>query len=162
MSVTTSITREGAETKPWLCAAGEIIRRTLWFPVVVFFVHALAAGAFPVSVYDVWPPLDIPMHFMGGFAIAYFIAQSAVILTDSGLVDARDTLVRMALVIGLTSTATIVWEFAEWTSDYFLGTRAQVGLDDTMLDIFLGLAGGLSCILFSELRKLARRTPPIR
>ena len=147
----------GAGLKPWLCAAAVIMRRALWFPLLVFLAHELAANAFRVSLYDVWPWIDIPMHFLGGFAIAYFIARSVGILAGSGLLDVRDVLAGVALVFGLTSTATILWEFAEWVSDRFLGTMAQVSLDDTMLDMFMGLVGGLACILFSELQRHVRR-----
>jgi hypothetical protein len=38
----------------------------------------------------------------------------------------------------------VFWEFAEFTSDALFGTQAQLGLDDTMLDMALGIAGGLS------------------
>lgn len=48
------------------------------------------------------------------------------------------------VVLGMTGTATVFWEFAEFVSDRFFGTHAQVGLEDTLLDMALGVAGGLA------------------
>jgi len=36
----------------------------------------------------------------------------------------------------------VLCEMAEFVSDYFYHTRVQVSLDDTMLDMFLGILGG--------------------
>jgi hypothetical protein len=48
----------------------------------------------------------------------------------------------------LTSSAVVIWEFGEFTLDFLFDTVAQAGLEDTMLDMFLGLVGGTALIVF--------------
>jgi len=61
----------------------------------------------------------------------------------------------LLLIFGLVCSAAIFWEFAEWIADYTIGTSCQVGLDDTILDMFCGVIGGLAFILGLILRKHA-------
>jgi len=48
-----------------------------------------------------------------------------------------------------------LWEISEFTSDKILGTHSQMGLDDTMIDMLLNLAGGIVAggIAYFKLRK---------
>jgi len=46
--------------------------RGAWAPVLVFGLHVFISPA--LNAYLLFPPLDIPMHFFGGVAIAYFFA----------------------------------------------------------------------------------------
>jgi hypothetical protein len=48
----------------------------------------------------------------------------------------------MRAAVGLVCLAAVFWEFAEWTADHTLGTHCQLGLDDTLGDIVMGLLGG--------------------
>lgn len=50
---------------PFLIEAG-------WFPSLVFLLHCVLSLAF--DAYDRAPSLDVPMHLLGGVAIAYFFA----------------------------------------------------------------------------------------
>ncbi|MHC4889543.1 MAG: hypothetical protein ACYTEO_08805 [Planctomycetota bacterium] len=51
-------------------------------------------------------------------------------------------------LFALTSTAAVIWEFGEFTLDFFFDTICQAGLEDTMLDMFLGMLGGTALIIF--------------
>lgn len=46
------------------------------------------------------------------------------------------------VVFALTATAAVAWEFAERISDRCLHSHAQIGLDDTLFDMALGIVGG--------------------
>jgi hypothetical protein len=61
------------------------------------------------------------------------------------------------MILGLTSLAAVVWEFAEFVADQKFGAHTQPGLEDTLLDLFLGLLGGAVWITANHLRSLAIR-----
>jgi hypothetical protein len=50
----------------------------------------------------------------------------------------------------------VVWELAEWVSDRYLGTNAQLWLGDTLLDMLLGLTGGLMFVAVAVRRAMRR------
>jgi hypothetical protein len=102
-----------------------------------------------VNGYILYPPLDIPMHFVGGVAIAYFWAHCFAALPEGAMAAAWRPLAAAVFVVSLTVTASVFWEFAEFTSDALFGTHAQLGLEDTLLDMALGVAGGVSYVLMA-------------
>ena len=124
-------------------------REAAWAPIGVFALHVLAAyaGAYARSEW-----LDQPMHFAGGAAIALLFASLVRHSQGAGFVGALHPAAHFVAVIGLTATAAVLWEFAEFVSDRFAGTRAQAGLEDTLLDLLLGLVGG-AVLLVSRARR---------
>jgi len=124
-----------------ISAAMVAIRRFGWLPAVVFLAHVVCAHV--VDVYRLWPPVDIPLHFAGGFAIAFFISGTLETLGDENVVRRPDWIVHLLLTFGLTCAAALFWEFAEWTADRALGMSCQLGLDDTMGDMLMGVIGGI-------------------
>ena len=126
--------------KTILIASWVTIKRFGWLPVIVFLAHEICAHI--VDGYQLWPPIDIPLHFFGGFAIAYFVYGGINVFSEYKLINKPDTLINITVVLGLTGIVAVIWEFAEWTADRILGTNCQLGLDDTMLDLLMGLLGG--------------------
>jgi hypothetical protein len=128
--------------KQWLNNA---FKQAAWAPLLIFVVYAIVAKAF--SAYLIWPWLDMPTHFLGGMAITYFYivavkhAQQVVALIPRAI--------RMALALGLTAISAIVWEFLEFASDKWLGTQMNLGVADTLSDLFFGLLGGALMLLIS-------------
>lgn len=51
--------------------------------------------------------------------------------------------IRVLLAFTCTGTTTILWEFYENILDFFLGTQMVRGLEDTIVDLFLGVSGAL-------------------
>jgi hypothetical protein len=131
------------------------VRKGIWLPLAVFILHEVCAHAYG-NLYDIWPPLDIPMHFLGGVAIAYFgtvfLAQAA----KEGMLALNSALLTAVLVLALTMSAATVWEYAEWISDHTLGTQAQKGLDDTLFDTVVGFLGGSLFVLISSGKKIIK------
>ncbi len=123
----------------------EAIRRYGWFPLAVFLAHELCAHV--LHAYARWPSIDIPLHFFGGLAIAYFTGGVLRVAAARGLVRAPDPILRVLLLFALACTAAVFWEFAEWLADRTIGTACQLGLDDTLLDLFMGLLGGFAYLL---------------
>lgn len=141
---------KGTDAGVWLSAAAEVARRFAWFPIAVFLFHEAAAHVF--DLYRRWPPVDIPLHLAGGFAIAFFCSGAIVVLHRHELIAVRNRLVQLLLTFALICTAAVFWEFAEWAADHTIGTHCQISLDDTMLDLFCGVLGGSVFILPAILR----------
>ena len=100
-----------------------------------------------------YPWIDIPSHFLGGVFIANSFSMGLTYFQQRKLLSEMNELSRSIFLFALTSTATIIWEFGEFILDFFFRTKAQAGLEDTMLDMFLGMLGGTCIIIF-----LARRS----
>jgi len=130
----------------------EIARRAAWPPALVFALHVVASLGF--HAYARLPSLDIAMHLLGGCAIACCFARTLDVLARDHAAARLDARVQMLFVFALTATAAVVWEFAEFVSDRTSGTSAQAGLEDTLLDLALGMLGGA---LYLAARSRARR-----
>jgi hypothetical protein len=114
------------------------LRESAWAPlgVVGFYVIGLAFGLF-----DLYPPLDIPTHFMGGVAITYFYRSA--IRNSQKVVGDIPFPVQVILAITSTGTTTILWEFYENFIDHFFGFQTVRGLEETIVDMAMGLSGAL-------------------
>jgi hypothetical protein len=53
----------------------------------------------------------------------------------------------LILIGSLTASAALCWEFAEFAIDQLLGTNVQVSLENTMIDLAMGMLGGMLLIL---------------
>jgi hypothetical protein len=82
------------------------------------------------------------MHFLGGVAICHFYHRASINASALGVVGPFHPITHAVLVFTSVTTTTVLWEFAEYASDRGLGTHAQVDLDDTLLDMLLGMVGG--------------------
>lgn len=121
------------------------LKKGIWPPLALFTIHITAYFLF--DIYDYFISFDIPMHFLGGVCITYFFMQSIICAKAYNLLDRPSPIVIILLLFLLTSTTTIFWEFAEWTMDKFLHTTTQVSLDDTLLDMLLGISGGITLLV---------------
>lgn len=129
----------------FISTAWATLRRVGWLPLLVFLVHEFCAHG--SNMYDRWPQVDIPLHFAGGFAIAYFLGGGLGILRERKLLPPLQPWVRLGLLFGLVNSTALFWEFAEYLADTFFGTLCQLSLEDTLLDLFLGMLGGMLYLL---------------
>jgi hypothetical protein len=83
------------------------------------------------------------MHVLGGIAVAFSLCRGIDVLVNSGFLERVQPALLAVLVFALTSTAAVFWEFVEFVSDYTIGTNSQVGLNDTLIDMLLGIIAGL-------------------
>ena len=128
----------------WVVAT---LRESAWAPlgVVAFYLIGLL-----FHLYDLFPPLDIPTHFMGGVAITYFY-RSAIRNSQKFTGDVPLS-VQILFAFTCTGTTVVLWEFYENIVDYFAGTHMVLGLTDTLKDMFLGLLGALILSVFYRRR----------
>lgn len=101
---------------------------------------------------------DIPMHFAGGVAIGLLVLAGFEVCIDK-LSFARtirtfwQTIIYGLGVLGLVALVGVAWEWYEFIFDTIavqLSANvmpAQMGLGDTMADLFLDLSGGLVAFL---------------
>jgi hypothetical protein len=145
------MSRQSAEGAPaWRGAVVASLREAGWAPALVFVLHVVAACGF--AAYALFPPLDIPMHLLGGVAITFFIGHSYRVAEGSGLLGRPVRWLYFALVPALAISTTVLWEFAEFLSDRYFGTHAQLGLEDTLSDMVLGCLGSVVFLVMSAVR----------
>ncbi len=116
------------------------------FPALVFFIHCVLSIGF--KAYDRLTWLDVPMHVLGGAAIAYFIDIGIEHLDRLDVVRVGNRQAAVIMVFGLVAASTVVWEFAEFIADAFFNAGAQRSVANVMKDQFMGLVGGITYIGF--------------
>ena len=68
-----------------------------------------------------------------------------------GFTNALPFLLRMLLIISFVGLAAVSWELWKFAMDAVFDRHLQIGLFDTMSDIFFGLLGGLITSLFRRI-----------
>jgi hypothetical protein len=133
----------------------QTFREAAWAPVLVFCLFLVAARVFQLYLHYPWA--DVPTHFLGGSAMAFFFWRAvASARTIAGLATSLNP---AALALGGTAGTAILWEVLEFLSDHFLGTRLQHGIGDTVADLVFGLAGGAAYLLLRRPLAPARTAP---
>lgn len=115
------------------------------FPALVFLIHLIAAKI--LNLYMRFPNMDIPFHYLGGLSIAYTSAQILSHLEKKIITTRLNRMIFLLLILSLTATAAVFWEFAEFIGDQLFHTNIQVSLANTMQDQFLGILGGMTMVL---------------
>ncbi|PYV86514.1 MAG: hypothetical protein DMG05_19470 [Acidobacteria bacterium] len=121
-----------------------------WAPILVFGLHVIFSRV--LGAYLAFPRLDVPMHFFGGIAITYFLGYAFAVAAAVGFLGSPNRTVLLLLVFFTACSAAVFWEFAEFLSDRFLGTHAQLGLNDTLSDMLLGMVGALVYLAANRFR----------
>lgn len=123
------------------------LRESAWAPLGVVAIYLIGLA---FHLYDLFPPLDIPTHFLGGVAITY-LYRSAIKNSQSFAGDIPFG-VQVLSAFTCTGTTTVLWEFLENVLDYVLGMHMVLGLTDTLKDMFMGLLGALVLTAFYRRR----------
>ena len=124
--------------KPWIK-----IVSFLDFPFAVLLAHVIASKV--LNIYRIYPNMDIASHYLGGLSIAYSATKIIRYLEQQRvLVNPLNNVVFPVVLVSLTATAAVFWEFAEFSMDLLLSTNVQISLANTMQDQFMGILGGLT------------------
>ena len=147
--------RGGTATEPgpgstWARVPG-LLMRALWPPGLVFGIYVVGLA---LGILKQLPGIDMVFHLVGGFAIACSVSMG-LRLEPTGRARYLEGVPRVFFIVGMTSLAALLWEFAEFAVDNVFDTRFQTDLPDTMSDLALGLVGG---ILLVSLQRLLRST----
>ncbi len=120
------------------------LRQSAWAPASVVLFYAVADGKF--DAYVRYPWLDIPTHFFGGVAIAYFFLVGIDYV--QAFVGRVPRPIQLVLCVGLSELAAVGWEFSEYVCDVTLGTHMNLGVSDTISDLFFGLVGAVTMVMW--------------
>ena len=90
------------------------------------------------------PHIGIGFHFVGGMAIAgisLYLFRSAMLL--------QKRYIQSIFMLGCVALSAVGWEGFEWViSTYFYNNNLQGSLNNTMGDLYVGLAGGVAvCVV---------------
>ncbi|GAA4284163.1 hypothetical protein GCM10022261_16940 [Brevibacterium daeguense] len=87
--------------------------------------------------YAVWSPWDTVVHFFSGFLIA-LAAVFALGVTIRRYRLVLPVWFEAAVVISVSASVAMLWEFAEFFADLTIGTSSQLTNTDTMTDMVVG------------------------
>jgi hypothetical protein len=130
------------------------IRQAAWAPVSVLTFCVIVAKAF--NGYLLFPSLDIPTHFIGGVAGSYFLCR--LIANLESVFGRIPRLIQSLFVCTGVGTVAMCWEFSEFVADRVLGTTMQLGLHDTLSDLFFGLLGSVVFLAIRTFRQSSVRS----
>ena len=123
------------------------LREAAWAPLSILAFYGIGLS---LHLYELFPPLDLPSHLLGGVAITYFFRSA--IKNSQSLVGDIPIPIQIIFAFTCTGTTIIFWEFYENLLDLFFGTHMVRGLEDTIVDMFLGLLGALVLTVFYRRR----------
>jgi len=123
------------------------LRESAWAPLSVIGLYLLGLAT---GIYDRYPPLDIPTHFLGGVAITYFYRSA--IRNSQAFVGEIPYPIQVIFAFTATGTTIILWEFYEVILDFLFHAHNVLGLADTIKDMFVGLMGALVLTIFYRRR----------
>lgn len=118
------------------------ILRCFYAPIFVFVFLSWLLGV-QFHLYSLLPQYDIFVHFCGGVSMALTGFMLLKIAEKQKWIETRNAFLVLVLLICFVSFAATVWEFYEFLRDYFFHESNQLGLQDTMGDMFMGLLGAL-------------------
>jgi len=123
------------------------LREAAWAPLSILGFYLLSRT---LQLFKYFPPLDIPIHFLGGVVITYF--YSVAIRHSQKLVGEIPFPIQVLFACTCTGTTAIFWEVYENILDFFAGTQMVRGVQDTIVDLLMGLLGALVLSLFYKRR----------
>ena len=119
----------------WVLAT---LREAAWAPLSVVGFYSLGLA---LHLFKMFPFIDMPTHFMGGVTITYF--YRVAIRNSQKFLGDIPAPVQILLAFTATGTTTVLWEFYENLMDHFFGFQMVRGLEDTIVDLTMGLSGAL-------------------
>jgi len=93
-------------------------------PLAVFITHLILTLGF--DIYGNFPRFDILMHFIGGLSIGYSYILFYKFLQQENIIISKDLILNIFFIISIVALTAVLWEMAEFVSDYFYHTRVQV------------------------------------
>ena len=123
-----------------------------FFPPFLLYLFQYLAQAF-WAIYFRYPNFDIPMHFLGGVAMAITAVSLLKIAEDEKWLIIKKKSVSLLFVVAFVVFIAVLWEFHEFLSDQLLASNMQPSNFDTMKDLFLGMLGAGVMGIFLLFRK---------
>ena len=125
----------------------DTLREAAWAPLTVLGMYALGLT---LHIFKAFPALDMPVHFLGGVVITYF--YRVALRHSQKVVGEIPFSIQVLFAITGAGTTAVLWEFYENVMDFFVGTHMVRGVQDTIVDLLMGLLGALILSLFYRRR----------
>lgn len=109
------------------------------YPIIVLIIHLFIA---PIGLYEKYVWLDVPMHFLGGTSIALATMILGKTMLKNKVLGKTNLFVLFVFVVSVVSLVAVFWEFFEFSIDILSNSKLQIGLEDTLGDLFMGILGG--------------------
>src|SRR3990167_6356124 len=116
----------------------------LAWPMFVYAVNGILDAR---GLYYALPWVDMPMHFLGGASIGLAGIGFLSLFKQRGFVNEPPFLLQAFFIISFVGLAAVSWELWEFSMDIVFARHLHTDLFDTMVDMFLGLLGGLAAVL---------------
>ncbi|MEW5907784.1 MAG: hypothetical protein AB1643_01185 [Patescibacteria group bacterium] len=118
--------------------------------VFIFFLHAVATYFY---LYWILWYLDDLLHFLGGVWLGLFASW---LLFLSGKINIQTSnFFIIIIILGISALIGLLWEFSEFLLDKLLSIINigrvhffQPSIEDTMIDLFSDLLGGIVAAMF--------------
>ena len=120
------------------------MQRGAWAPVGLIVFHTFILLV--LDAYTRLPPIDIPMHFLGGVSAAYFLRWAAITAAECKIRAPLSPVALVRFVLVATFAITVLWEIAEFFLDRRFGSHLQLGPPDTLGDMFTGVCGAAALL----------------
>lgn len=124
--------------------------------MVISVMHGIAMYFF---LYWRMEWIDMPMHFLGGLLLGV-LTLWLFYFSDKVTMPENSRWFILFIILGGVALGGTLWEFSEFGIDYFwfknnFDLRNQLGVQDTMGDLFFDLTGGLMAgVLFLWKRQI--------
>jgi hypothetical protein len=113
------------------------------FDVFICLALIFHMGNGLLDISNVYPIYNKFTHFFSASVVAFIFLILIFVFNEYYRGIAVNTFKIMFDVVVITMAFGVVWEFMEWTTDYFFNLNTQPSLDDTMGDLFADTLGGL-------------------
>jgi len=130
----------------------QTLKRAAWAPLLVFFGFVGLAKF--SDLYVNFPNFDMPTHFFGGLAMAYFF--TVALCNYQSITGQMHKSIILLLSVSLTATTAVFWEFLEFIADRGFGSHLNLGVTDTLSDLLMGIAGAIAYALIEHRRDINR------
>lgn len=109
------------------------------FPLLIFILNYFL---FIIEFYKIFSDFDIIMHFLGGFSIAYTLILFYEFFKQQNQIKISNRFILIFIIISCVSLIAVFWEFLEFFGKNYFELFTQADLNDTLLDLFMGIFGG--------------------
>jgi hypothetical protein len=113
------------------------------FDVFICLALIFHMGNGLLDIYSVTPIYNKFTHFFSACVVAFIFLLLLFVFNEYYRGIAVNIFKILFDVVVITMAFGVVWEFMEWTGDYFFYLNAQPSLNDTMGDLFADTLGGL-------------------
>jgi len=123
------------------------IKKTFLILLPLVVIYLVNIYIWRKGMYESFPRIDVLLHFVGGSVATWAIVKIWNVYSKSLHWKIKPDVLWFFCIVSFVGLITIVWEWHEFLSDYYLGTYMQEGLADTMKDLFFGLLGAITTLI---------------